>query len=67
MASHTAPRPDFVSLAHLHAALDSVLEIERLLDRATVPLASQHRAERLEALAAEMREILRSLLSRNQA
>lgn len=67
MASHTAPRPDFASLARLHAALDSVLEIESLLARAVVPFGSQHRAVRLEALAAEMREILRSLLSRKQA
>jgi hypothetical protein len=62
MATAKLPPADFTTLANLHAALDSVVEIEALIEtmrfseRATLP------ARRLRSLTVEMRELLRDLL-----
>ena len=57
------PKTDMMTLARLHAALDSVLETEELLAqvRATTPL-SPGSLTRVTALVTEARELLRSLL-----
>ena len=57
------PKTDMVTLAHLHAALDSVLETEELLgqvrETTSVSSAALHKAV---SLVTEARELLRSLL-----
>jgi len=60
----TSKAPDLVTLANLHAALDSVLEIESLLERTQFPPRAIPAAPRLNALANEMRTLLVELLHR---
>jgi hypothetical protein len=67
MATRNSPVPDFVTLASLHAALDSVLEIEALLSQIHMPERPVPPARRLTALATEMRELLTNLLSPKRA
>jgi hypothetical protein len=67
MATHKSPDLDFVTLASLHAALDSVLELETLLSQIHMPERPVPPARRLGALATEMRELLTNLLSHKKA
>lgn len=60
------PSPDLVTLANLHAALDSVLEIEVLLEHTTFPQRSIPAGPRLTALASEMRTVLVELLAQRR-
>jgi hypothetical protein len=62
MATEKPPPPDLVTLASLHAVLDSVLEIEALIDSTRFPQRAVPPARRLRSLTAEMRELLRDLL-----
>ena len=50
------------SLAHLHAALDSIDELRALLEAVHVPFQAAVRARRLGLLASEMRDIVIELL-----
>ena len=63
MATPKAAAPDLVTLANLHAALDSVLEVEVLIERMKLPPAGVPAKPRLAALAGEMRALLTQLLS----
>jgi hypothetical protein len=60
MAVTHASAPDLVTLTSLHAALDAVLDVEAFMTQASH--ASPPAAERVAALAAEMRRILSALL-----
>lgn len=61
--SARAPMPDVVTLASLHAALDSVFEIESLIGSVPGGQLAAIPTRRLRALASEMRELLRGLLT----
>jgi len=58
MAMTRALSPDLVTLASLHGALDNILEIEELFAQ----IGSVPSADRLGALAAELRVMLVALL-----
>jgi hypothetical protein len=62
MATPRASAPDFVTLASLHAALDSIIEIEELFGQ----IRAVPTADRLVALAAELRALVETQLSRGQ-
>lgn len=63
MATPKSVAPDLVTLANLHAALDSMLEVEALIDAMRLPVAGVPAKPRLAALATEMRTLLTQLLS----
>lgn len=62
------PTHDLVTLARLHAALDSVVETEQLIaaikEGSGVPSPS---VTRLATVVREARELLRTMLSRSEA
>ena len=59
---------DMVTLAHLHAALDSVVETEQLIVTIRERSGSQGPAvRRLAEVVGEARELLRSLLTRPES
>ena len=62
MATAKLPPPDFTTLASLHAALDSVVEIESLIETMRFPDRAIMPARRLRSLTTEMRDLLRDLL-----
>ena len=63
MATPKLVAPDLVTLANLHAALDSMLEVEALIDGMKLPPAGVPAKPRLAAHANEMRTLLTQLLS----
>ena len=56
------PAPNLVTLASLHAALDSILDIEALFSQIHLPVRAATVEKRLNALASEMRKLLVDLL-----
>jgi hypothetical protein len=67
MKRSASPGDDMMTLARLHAALDSVVDTEQVMrqihETSVVP---QPTVERVRELVAEARELLRSMLSRSE-
>jgi hypothetical protein len=62
MAATPTSTSNLVTLARLHAALDSVVEIEQYVAEVRLPLHKRRTSDRLVALATEMRGLLAGLV-----
>jgi hypothetical protein len=62
MDPRNAAAPDLVANASLHAALDSIIEVEALIAQASFPSPVRPSCQRLKVLMYEVRELLIELL-----